>query len=173
MKSAKNKQSVRTLKHTDVEMCRAYINEFSKLTQKTQSKVRTGNLWLVKEHGSRCGHDVLIGRTLVQLKGFLFLQDQETVEIGCSLWATASITERLQAERGVMVALNAHMRTHTHTLTELSFWIYPRSCLQPSHFTIPNYCHPILICHPLLNRAETLRLHQNSPVMNTEALQYN
>ncbi len=40
---------------------------------------------LIIEAGSWCGNDVHVRGALLQVKGFLFLQDQETVESGCSL----------------------------------------------------------------------------------------
>jgi len=80
---------------------------------------------LVVEIVSRCGTDVLVGRSLVQVNGFEFFQDQKGVESGCSPQATSSFTERLQAERGgVTVALS---KTHTGEI-----WVpqhSPWSCL--------------------------------------------
>lgn len=71
---------------------------------------------LITEVGSRCDKDVLIGSTLVQVKGVLFFQDQQAEESSCSLRTSSSFTERLQAEPGVTgVALNRHTQTHIHT----------------------------------------------------------
>lgn len=70
--------------------------------------------FLIVELGSGCGEDVLVGRVLVQVKGFLFFQDQETEESGRGVRASASFAECLQAERGVSVAL-ALLHKHVHT----------------------------------------------------------
>lgn len=79
---------------------------------------------LIKELRSKGDKDVLIGSTLVKVDSLLFFKDQETEESGCSLQASAPLTDCLQAECGVTLALAL---THTHTEENLIFH-HPLSC---------------------------------------------
>lgn len=79
---------------------------------------------------SWCGNDVLIGCTLLHVKGFLLFQNQDTEERGRGLWASGSFTECLQAERGGTLTLN----TNTHTRDNLVYGIITNPASGPLIF---------------------------------------
>lgn len=91
-------------------------------------------VFLMEELGSRGHEDVLVGSPLVKADRLLLFKDQEREESVCSLQASSALTERLQAECVVTVALAL---THKHntilhpalTLSSLnpsSLWLYSR-----------------------------------------------
>lgn len=71
------------------------------------------------ERGSGRDQHVLVGSVLPQLKTLLFAEDQQTEEGGGRLRACDTVTQRLQAEGGLAVALD-NDRLHILVALELA-----------------------------------------------------